>query len=48
MIEGYISNSGAPVLEVKVKGRRDEVTLEGILDTGFDGYRMMCSLELPS
>ncbi len=38
MIEGYISDSGAPVLEIRVKGRRDEIIVEGILDTGFDGY----------
>ena len=38
MIEGYISSSGAPVIKIKVKGRRDEVAVEGILDTGFDGY----------
>ncbi|HID56347.1 TPA: hypothetical protein EYP37_07445 [Candidatus Poribacteria bacterium] len=38
MIEGYISNSGAPVIKIKVKGRRDEIIVEGILDTGFDGY----------
>lgn len=38
MIEGYIASSGAPFLEISMKGRVDEVTVEGILDTGFDGY----------
>lgn len=38
MIEGYISAVGAPVLEIKVKGKKEEIIVEGILDTGFDGY----------
>jgi len=38
MIEGYISTIGTPVLEIKVKGKREEIIAEGILDTGFDGY----------
>jgi len=38
MIEGYISTTGTPVLEIKVEGKREDITAEGILDTGFDGY----------
>lgn len=39
MIEGVIREVGTPVLPVKVMGRGGaEVTVEGILDTGFDGF----------
>jgi clan AA aspartic protease len=39
MIEGTIQEAGTPVLAIKVIGRGgEEVTVEGILDTGFDGF----------
>ncbi|MFQ5794298.1 MAG: hypothetical protein ACE5JP_04520 [Candidatus Bipolaricaulia bacterium] len=39
MIEGTIRGAGTPVLAIKVIGRGgEEVTVEGILDTGFDGF----------
>ena len=38
MIKGEISPSGSPIIETRVIGSRTEVTLKGILDTGFDGY----------
>lgn len=39
MIEGTIKEAGTPVLTIKVIGRGgEEVTVEGILDTGFDGF----------
>ena len=38
MIKGEISLSGSPIIETKVIGSKTEVTLEGILDTGFDGH----------
>ncbi|HID29791.1 MAG TPA: hypothetical protein EYP19_07265 [Desulfobacterales bacterium] len=38
MIKGEISLSGSPIIATRVIGSRAEVTLKGILDTGFDGY----------
>ena len=39
MIEGTIREAGTPVLAIKVIGRGgDEIAVEGILDTGFDGF----------
>jgi len=39
MIEGGIRETGTPILVLKVIGRGgSEVTVEGILDTGFDGF----------
>jgi clan AA aspartic protease len=39
MIEGIIRETGTPTLALKVIGKGDvEVSLEGILDTGFDGF----------
>ncbi len=39
MIEGVIRETGTPTLKLKAIGRGgNEVTLEGILDTGFDGF----------
>lgn len=39
MIEGVIQSTGTPVLEVKPVGKAGtEMIVEGILDTGFDGY----------
>jgi clan AA aspartic protease len=38
MIEGVIRETGTPTLVLKVIGRGGEVTVEGILDTGFDGF----------
>ena len=39
MIEGVIRETGTPTLGLKVIGKGgSEVTVEGILDTGFDGF----------
>lgn len=39
MIEGAIRGAGTPILALKLSGRGgEEVTVEGILDTGFDGF----------
>jgi clan AA aspartic protease len=39
MIAGAIRETGTPTLRLKVIGRGgNEVTVEGILDTGFDGF----------
>jgi clan AA aspartic protease len=39
MIEGTIQEAGTPILAIKVIGRGgEEVTVEGVLDTGFDGF----------
>ena len=38
MITGVILTHGSPVIELKVHGAREEVTVEGILDTGFNGF----------
>jgi predicted aspartyl protease len=39
MIEGAIRETGTPILVLKVIGKGGgEVTVEGILDTGFDGF----------
>lgn len=39
MIEGVIREAGTPILVLKVMGKGGgEVTVEGILDTGFDGF----------
>ena len=38
MITGKISDSGSPIIETRVIGSRREIVIEGILDTGFDGY----------
>jgi clan AA aspartic protease len=38
MIEGVIRETGTPVVTLKVLGTRGEVIVEGILDTGFDGF----------
>ena len=38
MIEGKISDSGSPIIETRVIGSRAEIAIEGVLDTGFDGY----------
>ncbi|MCR4405261.1 MAG: hypothetical protein NUW06_08340 [Candidatus Acetothermia bacterium] len=39
MIEGTIEEAGTPVLTIKVIGKRgEEITVEGVLDTGFDGF----------
>jgi len=38
MITGVILDTGTPVIELKVRGAREEVTIEGTLDTGFDGF----------
>ena len=38
MIEGKISDNGSPIIETRVIGSRAEIVIEGVLDTGFDGY----------
>ena len=38
MIQGTIRATGAPVLPLRILGTGAEVTAEGILDTGFDGF----------
>jgi len=39
MIEGVIRGAGTPVLTLRILGKGDiEVTTEGVLDTGFDGF----------
>jgi clan AA aspartic protease len=39
MIEGVIRETGTPMLTLKVIGKGgNEVSLEGVLDTGFDGF----------
>lgn len=39
MIEGLIREAGTPILQLKIVGKGDtEITTEGILDTGFDGF----------
>lgn len=39
MIEGIIRETGTPILALKIFGKGGaEVTVEGILDTGFDGF----------
>ncbi len=39
MIEGLIRETGTPTLMLKILGKGGgEVTVEGILDTGFDGF----------
>lgn len=37
MIQGHIA-SGTPILEIAVRGKKAGMTLEGVLDTGFDGH----------
>jgi clan AA aspartic protease len=38
MITGIILDNGTPVIELKVRGSQQEMTVEGILDTGFTGF----------
>ena len=38
MIKGKISDNGSPLIEIRVIGSRADITVEGVLDTGFDGY----------
>jgi predicted aspartyl protease len=38
MIKGKISDSGSPIIETKAIGSRREIDVEGVMDTGFDGY----------
>ena len=38
MVTGVILTNGTPVIELKVRGSREEITVEGILDTGFNGF----------
>lgn len=38
MIKGKVNPNGTPVVDVRIIGRRGEIVLEGVLDTGFDGY----------
>ena len=38
MIEGVIRETGTPTVTLNVRGARGPTTVEGILDTGFDGF----------
>jgi clan AA aspartic protease len=38
MIEGVIRETGTPIITLNVHGAREKTTVEGILDTGFDGF----------
>lgn len=38
MMKGKINQVGSPIIEIEVYGRKGKVTIEGILDTGFDGF----------
>ena len=38
MIEGTIRATGTPILPLNILGKAVELTVEGILDTGFDGF----------
>jgi len=38
MVRGRINPGGSPIVEARVIGSRTEVTVEGILDTGFMGH----------
>ncbi|MBM3237332.1 hypothetical protein FJZ31_13650 [Candidatus Poribacteria bacterium] len=38
MITGQINQAFSPILRVTVYGNKGEVTIDGILDTGFDGF----------
>lgn len=37
-MKGKINQTGSPIIEIEVYGRKGNVTVEGILDTGFDGF----------
>lgn len=48
MITGVILDPGPPVIELKIRGSRQELTVEGILDTGFNGFLCLpISLAVP-
>lgn len=38
MIKGKISDAGSPIIKTKIIGSRADIVVDGILDTGFDGY----------
>jgi len=38
MIKGKISDVGSPIIKTKIIGSRAKIVVDGILDTGFDGY----------
>lgn len=38
MIKGTIRPTGTPLLPLRIIGKSDEFTIDGILDTGFDGF----------
>ena len=38
MIQGKINQTGSPIIRITVRGSKDEVTVDGILDTGFNGF----------
>ena len=38
MIEGTIRSTGTPMLPLRILGHGTEVIVDGILDTGFDGF----------
>jgi len=37
MVEGYVNEYGQPVVEITVVGSRGSITIDAILNTGFDG-----------
>jgi len=48
MITGVILDLGTPVSELKIRGSRQARTVEGILDTGFNGFLCLpISLAVP-
>jgi clan AA aspartic protease len=38
MIKGKISDVGSPIIKTKIIGSRARIVVDGIMDTGFDGY----------
>ena len=38
MIKGRITQAGSPIIKVNLIGTKSQAMIEGILDTGFDGY----------
>lgn len=38
LLKGGINQAGSPIFKIKVYGNRGEVIVDGILDTGFDGF----------
>jgi len=38
LITGQINQAGSPILKITILGNKSKVTIDGILDTGFDGF----------